>query len=420
MIHIKKNIHVYAAISSRVVNIFFGGVLLFIIPYTIDEVTQGYIFAFLSLMALQYAFDFGLNQTLIQIVASNIKLNSCKIINLCLYIKKIYIIVAALFFVFVFPIGLIVFTGKSNSNISWFIPWLIMTFFTAINLYLSPLISILEGSGEVTRVYVTRAIGNFIGYTFAIVLLYFEFGLISITFISIINSIVTILSVRKNNLLFPTIIRSDTSFNWKKEIFPLQWKIGLSWIFGYIVQQLTPAIVFNRLGEVEAGKIGLITSMLNAICMLALSILSANVPKFTMLLSENKKDDLNTIFKIKIFQSLLFMIILCHFFYLAIYIMKTYNFEFINRLPDLIDIYLLILVYNVNFIIYCLAIYVRSFGDDPTVFMTIIMGTLITISVYLLSIYGIKYFLLLNFFLTIFIALPWMCIIFRKYYYGSK
>lgn len=399
----------------RVNTIVLGGGLILTIPLAVDIQTQGYIFVFLSLIALQHIFDFGMNQALIQIISFNVKKNYIKNIEITNFIKKLYKKISAIFTVCIFSLGYYLFEIKED-EINWFKPWLLIVISSGINMYYSPLLSIIEGSGDITKVAIIRGVGNLFGYIFAILMLYIDFGLYSISAIPICNIISAAFFLRNNELIYNNNTSNLTSFSWKIEIFPLQWRIGLSWIFGYVVQQLTPIIIFHKLNSVEAGKIGLITSFMNAICMFSLSILSANIPTFSMLLSDDKKEDMNNLFKKSLLIALFKMIIISHLLILIIVIMNKYELPIFERLPKLTEIYIIVLTYIVNIIIFSYAMFIRSFKEDPTVALTVILGSTSLIIIMILSSKGLLFYLIPNFILTLTIGLPWMHKIFIRYY----
>jgi O-antigen/teichoic acid export membrane protein len=413
--NLKNNLHVYSTMIYRVNTIVLGGGLILTIPLAVDILTQGYIFVFLSLIALQHIFDFGMNQSLIQIISFNVKKNYLKNIEIANFIKKLYKKISTIFAVCIFILGYYIFESKGE-EINWFKPWLIMVISSGINMYYSPLLSILEGNGDITKVSIIRGIGNLFGYSLAILLLYNDFGLYSITAIPVFNVLSSAYFLRNNKLIYHNSIYKLSSFSWKKEIFPLQWRIGLSWIFGYVVQQLTPIIIFHRLNTEEAGKIGLITSLMNAICMFSLSILSANIPNFSMLLSVDKKEEMKNLFKKSLLIALLKMIIISHLFILMVLVLNKYEISIVERLPRIIEIYIIILTYIINIVIFAYAMFIRSFKEDPTVSMTVILGLISLVIIMMLSNKGLLFYLIPNFIVTLTIGLPWMHKIFIRYY----
>src|SRR5208283_6098922 len=84
--------------------------------------------------------------------------------------------------------------------------------------------------------------------------------------------------------------------SYKREIFPYQWKIAISWISGYFIFQLFNPILFATEGAVMAGKMGMTLVVLNGIFSLSFSWMSTKVPLYSNLIAQKKYRDLDHIF----------------------------------------------------------------------------------------------------------------------------
>src|SRR5205085_10066948 len=63
-----------------------------------------------------------------------------------------------------------------------------------------------------------------------------------------------------------------------KEIWPLQWRIGLSWLSGYFVNYLISPILFSVIGKGMAGQYGMCLRLGNSLQNISISWVSAHSP----------------------------------------------------------------------------------------------------------------------------------------------
>ena len=54
-----------------------------------------------------------------------------------------------------------------------------------------------------------------------------------------------------------TTVKSGATLGWRQDIFPLQWKIALSWLSGWFIASAFTPMLFTHQGAVEAGRVGL-------------------------------------------------------------------------------------------------------------------------------------------------------------------
>ena len=69
-------------------------------------------------------------------------------------------------------------------------------------------------------------------------------------------------------------LQSSYTVSYKNEIFPLQWKVALSWVSGYFIYQLFNPILFQYVGAEVAGQMGMTMQVVNAIQAFAFSWMS--------------------------------------------------------------------------------------------------------------------------------------------------
>jgi O-antigen/teichoic acid export membrane protein len=82
------------------------------------------------------------------------------------------------------------------------------------------------------------------------------------------------------------------AINWRREIWPFQWRIAASWIGGYCGTQAITLVLFEHLGPVEAGRFGLSLTVLGALASGATAWLTTKAPRFGGFVAQRRYDEL--------------------------------------------------------------------------------------------------------------------------------
>jgi O-antigen/teichoic acid export membrane protein len=417
----------------RLAQAVFGLFLVILIPLYLDSIEQGLYFTFLSLTAAQVFFELGLNQVIIQTVSSykgifvsttsmhEKEMQAGNLIALHKKLFKIYFSLSILFFLIISPIGYFTFNTVEGLLIeSWLAPWIILVFFTAVNLFLSAFLSFHEGLGRVHQVYKIRVIQTVIGGLASIVLLILDFKLYSFLALPIVCSIISFAWVRINlhhlieyrQLASKQIVRH---FSWFKEIFSLQWRVSLSWISGYFVFHFLQPIIFYFYGPIIAGQFGISFNILRAATNLSISWISPKLPELSGLYFSNSKSQMN-----KVFYRYTFYVMAITFL-LLIGLNATYTFllildqEITSRFLKQ-DLFLVLsLVSFIDVYIYCLALYTRAHREEPFFVISLFSAISTIFIAFFATFISFNEFLIARLFVVMLIVMPWSYVVFRRY-----
>lgn len=390
-----------------------GGIvsILFIAKY-LTEIEQGFYYTFGSIVAIQIFFELGLNGIITQYVAHEVSYLDwvtpthlsgedkylSRLSSLLHFSVKWYLFFAIILFVTLLIVGFYFFNiyGGTN-NISWRTPWFLLSVATAINLLLAPILAFLEGLGKVKDVAKIRLFqqcgsllavwgGLFFGAKLYIVGLNLFVGIILIL-------LFLFTSYFKELLLNIWHTSLKERVNYRKEIFPYQWKIALSWISGYFIFQLFNPVLFATEGAIIAGQMGMTLAALNGILSLSLSWMTTKIPLFSGLIAQKQYSLLDTIFNKTLRQSifinataLLLMIVIVgcikqfHIVIGGIYLG--------NRLLDYLPMTLMMIPIFINQIVNSWALYLRCHKQEPFLINSIVNGGLCCLSTFFLG----KYF----------------------------
>lgn len=384
--------HTLQTFIQRSWSVLGGAALIFALPYFLDPVSQGYYFSFAGIISLQYVFEFGMNQAITQIAAHAY---SDQKVNILATIRKVtvawYLISAILFALFSIPFGLHYFQSGNLTSDIWGPTWVILVIATACNLYLSPSLAILEGLGQIGEVAKLRTFQSALGYALTIFLFFLGFGLLAIVAIPTTSAFITLVWTSRSTLLHTiTNTQIDPTFTWKQHILPLQWRIGFSWISGYVVQQSMTPIIFKNQGAIAAGQFGLTLALFNAVSLIGLSWASARAPVFANLIAKGSRDELKLTLNAVLINAFLTTaigaaLVLAIVVYVDV-LMPSRQAQ-ISGIP--VALFLALACVS-NAITFTLAIFLRAHKKEPILHITIISGCLQLFCSLLLSRYSVE------------------------------
>ncbi len=354
--------------------------LLFSVNIYLDEIQRGFYFSFSSLVALQVFFELGIGVVVLQnaarlIVSCGGNLDS-NVDNRSLYnnIRGLYqfnfvwtVLAGTLLFLLIFPLGLIFFRGIAESALlSWQSEWLLLCISVALLLPLSAQLSFFEGSGYLKEVLKLRVALSLLSYLTGIIALVLGYGLyaVSITFITQIFLILIWLTLIKRQqimLMFQTLPTFKNLYEWFKKLLPMQWKIALSWVCGYIAFQTATPITLSYFGAGPAGEIGLFLTISNMFVGFMGAWMSTKIPIFSKLIENKEIQVLNNLFSETIKKSSLVFLIISAFLYLFSQIYFAYaKTNFITTYA----VIAFIVISGLTSISYAQAVYLRSFLEE--------------------------------------------------------
>lgn len=439
----KMNIDIDIGITLlyRLWTVFAGAVLLFVIPVYLSPSEQGYYFTIASLVALQVFFELGFNFVVTQTIShemgkvnitENLKLDGnidslLKIRSLIDSLHKWYIYIASTFFTVVFIFGIIFFYNSALPAMRWMPVWAAVAFFAAVNLYYGPYYSVIEGFGFVAKVAKIRLIQSIIGYLSFVLVLMFDYGLYALPCISGMAALITVFWITRTfkSIKFESDldnkaigVRCDDLISWKRDILPLQWKLAISWFSGYLIFQLFNPFLFKNQGAEVAGKVGLALTIFSTILSISMSWVNAKVPTMSRYIANADFKFVNGLFRRLVLKSSIVNLIVIVSFDLFVIFLGEFEFSLVHRLPTLDVLLMLSLVALINHLIFCMALYMRAFKDEPLLICSLVSGVIISILVFFGSLYSANITILFYLLVTAFVSFPWVLFVFIRYRQG--
>ncbi|HWH83117.1 MAG TPA: hypothetical protein VNU71_12865 [Burkholderiaceae bacterium] len=416
-------------------NILAGGLMVLFIPVWFTQVEQGYYYTFLSLLALQVFFELGFNAVIVQLVSHEIAhlqvgadgsiagapSHLARLNSLLSLLRKWYLAASLLFFAVVSVAGYAFFAAKGILPVGqWLGTWVALVFFTSINLYLSPQLAVLEGIGRVGQVARMRLVQSVCGFALMWAALSLHAGLRAMPLMAASGSVAALWWVRRHaRLLRPTLDlqhAAQHTMNWRTEIFPLQWRIALSWISGYFIFQAFVPLIFANQGAAEAGKVGIALTIFSSLSTLGMSWINASAPRMAQLIARDERGVLNQVFVRVLRSSTLFTVLSSLLLLLVVHVLRAHDVAFVSRLASLPILACLALVTITNTFIFAAATYMRAHKQEPMLAASIVGGLLTLACAYFGSQVSSLTVIGLYALTTVVVGLPWTVHLFLPFF----
>lgn len=405
--------------GARIIGGFTGVASVFFITTFLTGVEQGFFYTFGSLLAMQVFFELGLTSIMTQFAAheaSCLQLTDdghysgdpffvSRLASLVRFCIKWYAILALLVVSFLLIVGFLYFKrfGETQStDVEWRLPWIIISIATGIKLYEGPLTSILSGLGYVKEMSIITFGQQIIIPVFTWIGLAVGLKLYVVGLGYLVSVIVWLTFVIRQGLLRIIINlwneKIENRVSYMKEIFPLQWRISLSWISGYFIFNIFNIVLFVVEGAVVAGQMGMTLQALNAIQTLSFSWIGTKVPLYSKLIALKDYVQLDKLFKKTLRQmtsvcAVLLFLFLLFIFFLRITELKINGNVFADRFLDYIPLLLMIIPVYTHQYVNSWATYLRCHKKEPFLINSVVAGGLCMISTlgfgHLYGLYGV-------------------------------
>jgi len=391
-----------------------GPITLFIVALRLSNEQQGFYYTIVSLLALQIFFELGFSAVITAFTShefAKLKWGASgkiygdstaleRITDLISKFIKWYGLGSILLIALLIPAGLLFFEQGANTiDFSWRIPWILAVIGTAINLFISPFFAVIMGSGDVVFVNQRGLIGSIIGSCLSWIVLGLHGGLYAIFAVSLGSIVISCRYLLKKKPYFMVLafrgmlnkaFQNDSvkhSISWRNEIWPMQWKIALSWISGYFVFQLFNPILFHYHGAHVAGQMGMTLTAANAFLGMSVVWMASKTPEFGMLIAKNQWNILDRIFFKVLKQTLLIVTSGAIIAWIFIYFLQM-NYEIGRRFLPPSQTALLFSAVGLQAVIYGFATYLRAHKKEPLMLHSVV-GAILQGGAALLL--GIKY-----------------------------
>jgi hypothetical protein len=375
---------------------FAGVVTLICVAHFLTPIEQGYFYTMSSIAALYMVLDMGLSTVLVQFAArefidltwgkrGQVFGNRPSRFLALARLSFSWYGLAALIFLFVYPLGtfFIETEHQAITEVNWHKAWVLLVCSTAAGLVFLPVLALTEGSGEVAEAYKIRLIQGVAGASAAWTVLALGGGLYAVAMVPAMSALVAViwLLMRRRHLLVQAFSDTRVDFQWGKEVWPLQWRIGGSWLAGYALVSMHVPLLFRTQGPLVAGQMGVTITVINMLSILAMSWMSASVPTMVQAVAAKNWPVLDDIFTYA-FRRSFAAFLAGGFLFLLVRMMldwTPYGHRFLS-LPNTAGLLLSMMFYHLAALF---AAYLRAYLKEPFLWPSLICASLTAIAVIL-------------------------------------
>ena len=89
---------------------------------------------------------------------------------------------------------------------------------------------------------------------------------------------------------------SGPRLDWQKDVWPMQWRLAVSWLSNYFSFYIFTPVLFFFKGPVVAGQMGMTWSIVNALSLISVVWIFARAPEYGILIAKKQYDKLDKLF----------------------------------------------------------------------------------------------------------------------------
>jgi len=378
----------------RILQVLGGVVTLLFVTWYFTAELQGYYYTFASLVALQTFLELGLYIVVTTYAShqwSSLDMDENQLVSgdetslgnlgsLVKFVSLWYGIAAILFVLIIGTIGFIFLSNADSVGLSWKVPWVLHVIFSAALFWCMPFLYILEGCDQVTKVAKFKGLQVLFANIVFWLAMSSGIGLWAVPIFSMviaISSLCYILFVWGSFFRMLMAPRVKTSFNWRRDLFSMQWRLALQGLVNYLGWAGFTLIIFNYHGPALAGKMGMSQQIIMSILSLAMVWTTTKVPNFGMLISKSNFVELDRMWFAAAIRSAVVMFFGVLSVYILIVVAQNLDIAYSRRVLSH-DAFLILAVGALfSAMNQCIAIYLRAHKKEVLTIPAIICNLMI-------------------------------------------
>jgi hypothetical protein len=298
---------------STVWSVVAGPTTLLLIASHFNPGIQGFYFTFSSLLALTVFAELGLGVVIQQFAShewSGLSLDAhgrvtgsgdalSRLASLARFAFRWYAVAGAFAAIGLGVVGFVFFSQRPAPGVDWVGPWLALCVLTGLRLLLVPAFSLLDGCDQMQSTNAARLAINVSSSLCGWAALLLGGALWTAVVMNAAGTITSLVFIASRHPEFFRSIRSSTTLaqiSWSREVWPMQWKIAVSWLSGYFIVSLFTPVIFQFQGPVAAGQMGMTLSVASTLLALSSIWVSTKAPAFGVLIARRDHEALDRLF----------------------------------------------------------------------------------------------------------------------------
>jgi O-antigen/teichoic acid export membrane protein len=382
-----------------------GPLTMLVIAHGFSPVEQGFYYTFNSALALQVFVELGLATVLVQSAShewAHLGLDARGMVTGPAHQRSRLASLLRFAWLWYFVSGVVVAVGlgvggytffsvTSQPDVAWEMPWILLCAVTGLNLMTTPLLAIVEGCNQVTSVYLFRLLQGISTSLAVMAAILAGAGLYAPVVGALVRlaGVIAYFGLKQRRFVGSLLAEQiEAVIEWRREIWPFQWRIGVSWLSGYIIFSLFTPVMFMYHGAVVAGQMGMTWALVTAIESFSYPWLNTRMPQFGMLIAKRQYAELDALFRQLALATLALAAVGGVGLWLVLMLVHVSNNELGTRVLPLLPASLLILHRTLNVVVSVLALYMRAHKQEPMMIPSLVSALLTGAATLTL---GIKY-----------------------------
>lgn len=388
------------AILSRIFLLASAPVTLFLIARSFTPELQGYYYTFASLVALQSFIELGFYLVVINLAShewSALALDDggrivgdpralSRLVSLGRLIFKWYAAASTVFVVVVGLFGWVFFSGSPDSGVHWQGPWLALVGLTGLLLWALPFNSLLEGCDQVAtvnRFRLSQAVLANLALWATVALGGGLWASVVWALVSVLRD-VYLLVVRYGRFFEPfRYPPTGPRIHWGSEVWPLQWRLGVSGMSNYFGVSLYSPVLFYSHGAAAAGRMGMTVAAVFGVQSVATAWLQTRAPRFGILIARREYAELDRLFLRVSCASTCLFVAGASALWVLVFGLNVIGHPLADRLltPLPTGVFLLGALFHQASV--CMAVYLRAHKQEPLALLSVVANITIGLLVWL-------------------------------------
>lgn len=409
--HVGLNRAISFTLLARVWSVVSGLATVFFIGRFLTPAVQGYYYTFNSVIALQVFVELGLTYAIVQFASHEMarltwradrtldgaaqakkRLRSLAGFSLTWFGAAAILMIVALI-----PLGALTVSFDPDSSLELknvLTPWAWLVVLSAAVLVVTATMSLLEGCGQVVEIALLRLVQSVVA-TLAAWTVFAAGGALYALVAQAAGMLLVggVWLFWRYRPFFLDLLAFRSPFagmDWRREIWPFHWRIGISWVSGYLIFQLFSPLLFVSQGPVAAGQMGLSLQVVGAINSVAMAWISTQAPLYGRMVARGEGRALDQLFMRGFAQSSI-VLLCCLLAALAMLqgftVMNSPFAERVMPLPLMAGMAGIALA---NHVIFAQATLLRAHKQDPFMLLSVLNGLLTALmAVALIPRYGL-------------------------------
>lgn len=379
--------------ASRIWSVLAGPVTLAVVASALSPEMQGYYFAFSGVLALQVFAEMGLGNVVVPIVSHEwaaLRLENdgsvagqpdavSRLASLVRFVAVWYSVAGVLVAAVLAAAGYWFFLSSANHAVGWKGPWLALCATAGAALAMQGVLYLLEGCHQLDAVYKCNFISGVLSAVGIWLALLLGFGLWSVVIPGLARAATaSIIGVAGYLRFWCDMLghRGQARIDWRNEVWPFQWRIGVSWLAGYFINSLANPVVFRYEGAAVAGQLGMSLALAATVPWIGYALIKPETATFGAIIARGDYASLDERFRRVTVVALSMAMVLSLCVMAGVFALSHSGSHYAQRLLPPFETGLLLLTAVLRTILQLQSTYLRSHRQEPLMMASILAGLL--------------------------------------------